>query len=242
MGSKARLAKELSPKINELIIKNKLDTYIEPFVGGANLIEHIKCKRKIGSDNNEYLIALWNALQDGWIPPGEISRELYNDIKDNKSKYTKEMVAVAGFCATYNAKWFGGYAGIVKTKINTYRNYYDESIRNLLKQASKLTEVEFLHSDYAYYSNFSNALIYCDPPYQGTTQYGSSQGFDYDGFWNWVRVMSQKNLVLISEYNAPDDFNCIFEKSLTTTLDKSSRKQDVEKLFIYKGKTYEMSV
>ena len=32
-------------------------------------------------------------------------------------------VGIAGFCATYNAKWFGGYAGIVQTKTGTVRNY-----------------------------------------------------------------------------------------------------------------------
>ena len=46
--------------------------------------------------------------------------------------------------------------------------------------------------------------------------------------------MSENNIVLISEYNAPCDFKCIFEKQLTTTLDKNSRKKDTEKLFIIK--------
>ena len=46
--------------------------------------------------------------------------------------------------------------------------------------------------------------------------------------------MSKNNIVLISEYNAPCDFKCKFEKQLTTTLDKNSRKKDTEKLFIIK--------
>ena len=44
--------------------------------------------------------------------------------------------------------------------------------------------------------------------------------------------MSKSNIVLVSEYNAPKDFTCIYEKQLTTTLDKNSRKLDTEKLFI----------
>ena len=44
--------------------------------------------------------------------------------------------------------------------------------------------------------------------------------------------MSKNNIVLISEYNSPNDFKCIWKKQLTTTLDKNSRKKDVEKLFI----------
>jgi DNA adenine methylase len=235
MGSKARLAKDLVPIMNEIIKKFEINIYIEPFVGGANMIQHVECKNKFGSDNNEYLIHLWKALQEGWIPPSELSKELYNDIKQNKDKYNKELVAVAGFCATYNAKWFGGYAGIVQTKINTQRNYYDEAVRNILKQVNQLKDVEFLNADYTYFSDYKNALIYCDPPYEGTTQYGTSKEFHYERFWDWNRNMSKNNIVLISEYNAPDDFVNIYEKELTTTLDKSSRKKDVEKLFIHKS-------
>ena len=62
MGSKARLSKDLAPIINKLIKKNCIDTYIEPFVGGANMIQHIECKNKIGSDINKYLIAMWHDL------------------------------------------------------------------------------------------------------------------------------------------------------------------------------------
>lgn len=235
MGSKARLSKDLAPIINKLIKKNNINIYIEPFVGGANMMEHIKCNHKIGSDINEYLIALWQDLQSGWSPPKTMSREMYNDIKNNKNEYGKSLVAIAGFCATYNAKWFGGYAGIVKTKINTYRDYYDEAIRNIQKQMLNLINVEFKCCDYMEYSDVINTLIYCDIPYQGTTQYGSNKDFDYDKFWNWVRKMSENNLILISEYNAPNDFECIFEKTLTTTLDKNSRKKDTEKLFIHKS-------
>ena len=163
MGSKARLSKDIAPIINQLIKKYNIETYLEPFVGGANVIEHIKCKNKIGSDNNEYLIDMWQSLQAGWKPPETMSKEMYEDIKNNKDEYGKSLVAIAGFCATYNAKWFGGYAGIVKTKIDTYRNYYDEAVRNILKQILNIMDVEFIHNDYTYYTNIKNSLIYCDP-------------------------------------------------------------------------------
>lgn len=234
MGSKSRISKDVAPIINKFIKDNHIRTYIEPFVGGCNMIEHILCDNKIGSDNNDYLISMWKDLQSGWQPPSKMSKEMYLNIKENKEEYKPALVAIAGFCATYNAKWFGGYAGIVKTKIGTYRDYYDESIRNILKQVPKIQNVEFRYGDYKQYSNVKNTLIYCDIPYQGTTQYGTSKNFNYDEFWEWSRNMSKNNIVLISEYNAPCDFKCIFEKQLTTTLDKNSRKKDTEKLFMIK--------
>ncbi|MEA1004931.1 DNA adenine methylase [Bacillus velezensis] len=240
MGSKSRLAKELSPIMNRIIEDKEIDVYIEPFVGGANMIEYICCETKIGSDNNEYLIQMWKMLQGGWTPPEEITEELYLDIKNNKNKFDKELVAVVGFCSTYNAKWFGGYAGVVTTKLGTKRHYYKEAIRNISKQINKLKDVEFLNADYTHFSAYENSLIYCDPPYQGTTQYGTSKEFHYERFWDWVREMSKKNIVLVSEYSAPEDFLCVFKKTLTTTLDNNSRKKGVEKLFIHKSSFYKI--
>lgn len=231
MGSKARLSKDIAPIINKIIQANNIKTYIEPFIGGSNMIEHIKCEIKIGIDNNEYLIAMWKALQQGWVPPEEMSFNTYKEIKNNKEKYPKELVAIAGFVATYNAKWFGGYAGIVNTKIGTIRNYYDEARRNILRQIPKLLDVKFIYDDYKNLKDVRNALIYCDPPYESTTKY--KDDFNHTEYWNWCRNIAKNNILLASEYNAPEDFTCIFTKELTTTLDKNSRKKDVEKLFIY---------
>lgn len=232
VGSKARLSKDVAPIINEIIKQKQIKTYIEPFVGGANMMDHIKCENRIGVDNNKYLISMWNALQRGWRPPSEITRKQYENIRDNKDSYSEELVAIAGFCSTYNAKWFGGYAGIVHTKTGKIRNYYDESIRNILKQMSRVQTVHFIHGCYTDIKDVRGALIYCDPPYQGRTGYVGT--LDYGEYWNWVRSVSKHNIVLCSEYHAPRDFIVIYEKVMITTLDKNSRKRDTEKLFIHK--------
>ncbi|MCW0484672.1 DNA adenine methylase [Gaoshiqia sediminis] len=62
MGSKNRIAKYILPIILENRTENQL--YIEPFVGGANMIDKVTGER-LGTDNNEYLIALLRALQTG---------------------------------------------------------------------------------------------------------------------------------------------------------------------------------
>ena len=56
MGSKNRIAKYLLP----IILKDRKEGqwYVEPFVGGANMIDKVDGNR-IGADNNEYLIAMW---------------------------------------------------------------------------------------------------------------------------------------------------------------------------------------
>lgn len=233
MGSKARIAKDIAPIINQIIKEKGIYEYIEPFVGGANMIQHVECPLRFGYDNNPYLVAFWKAIKRGWNPLQSVkmTKELYQKIKDNKDDYAPEMVGLAGFCATYNAKWFGGYAGVVKTKIGTFRNYYEEAVRNVLAQEEHLRGVEINVADYREII-VKNALIYCDPPYQGTTGY--KDDFDHQAYWEWVRKMSEHNIVLCSEYSAPPDFECVWEKQLTTTLDKASRSKATEKLFIHK--------
>lgn len=51
-----------------------------------------------------------------------------------------------------------------------------------------------------------NSVIYCDPPYNNTAQYVTGD-FDNNAFFEWCR--RQKELVVVSEYDAPDDFQCV---------------------------------
>lgn len=53
MGSKNRIAKQIVPIIQKQIDNNSVKVYIEPFVGGSNMIEHVKCEQKIGGEENE---------------------------------------------------------------------------------------------------------------------------------------------------------------------------------------------
>lgn len=41
--------------------------------------------------------------------------------------------------------------------------------------------------------------------------------------------------VFVSEYNAPDNWECVWSKEVTTGLDVTSTKKDVEKLFVLKN-------
>ena len=118
---------------------------------------------------------------------------------------------------------------ISKELYQVIKDYYDEAVRNVLKQAPAIRDVEF---DCRSYSDIQceGCLIYCDPPYEGTTKY--IDNFNHLQYWEWVRKASRKNIVICSEYHAPEDFSCIWEMETVTTLDKSSRNKAVERLFV----------
>ena len=239
VGSKNRLAKELTPIIQSYITDDTKG-YLEPFVGGANMIDKISCNNKFGCDIHEELIELLKYIQNtNNVLPTTITEEEYNKVRLNKDKYEKWYVGFVGFCATFGAKYFGGYARGFKEDKITPRDVPAESIRNIEKQRKNLQNIKFKCCSYDEINkNIKDFVIYCDPPYKGTLKYTTD--FDYDKFYKWCKEMSKNNIVLISEYWMPEEFECIWEKKTTVRIDSNKKSKDkkmerTEKLFIYRG-------
>lgn len=228
VGSKNRIAKYILP----IILANRKpgQVYVEPFLGGANLIDKVLGLR-LGCDINKYLIAMFQAIQKEWIPPETITEQEYSQIKNDKESYPQELVGFVGVGCSYSGKWFGGYAR-GNTNKGVPRNYCLESQRNLLKQAKDLKEIVFVNCNYHNLRIPSHSLIYCDPPYANTTKY--SGNFNHSEFWHWCRnKIKEGHVVFISEYAAPVDFKCVWEKEIISSLTKNTgSKRGIEKLFV----------
>ena len=226
MGSKRKISKHILP----IILDNRKDGqyYVEPFCGGCNSLDKVGSLR-IGADNNKYLIALLKKMQDGEIDFPFVGESEYKNIKDNKDQYPDWLLGYVGFQLSFGAKWFGGYrrdkAGV--------RDYENEAQQNLKAQQNLIIGVEFSCCDYWDLYIPRDSIVYCDPPYEGTTRY--KDDFDHRKFWDWVREKSMANAVFVSEYSAPPDFECLWSMDVKTLLDKSSVKTDTEKLFKMKG-------
>src|SRR5665811_413022 len=87
-------------------------------------------------------------------------------------------------------------------------NHQTESRNGVIKQLPKIKDVDFVHCSYQDLEIPPNSLIYCDPPYEGTTAY--KDGFNHVAFWQWCRDKANEgHIVFVSEYNAPKDFYCL---------------------------------
>ena len=103
MGSKNRIAKHILP----IMLKDRKDGqyWVEPFVGGANMIDKVAGNR-IGADVNESLIMCLKALSNGWFPPEFISRELYNECRSAYySGCTSAIIGYVGINGSYGGRW-----------------------------------------------------------------------------------------------------------------------------------------
>ena len=145
------------------------------------MIDKIKCKNRTGSDVHKELISLLSYVKfnSDKLPHG-ISKDEYIKVRDNKDDYPDWYVGLVGFCGSYNAKYFGGYAGQCETK-EGIRHYDQEAIRNLKNQSKNLQGIEFVHMSFLDYdpTKIRNRVVYCDIPYRDTTDYKTEQ-FPYD--------------------------------------------------------------
>jgi len=223
-GGKQKISKYIAEVINDI----PGNYYYEPFVGGGSVLEKVSKHTRIASDINKYLISMYNSLQNGWIPPKSVSEEEYNYIKNNK----EEDLALAGFVGfgcSFGGKFFGGYARDKRKK----EDFAFTASNSLINQLPKIKNVEFFCGNYLCFAPI-NYIIYCDPPYVGTTKY-SNESFDHELFWKTMRKWSKNNIVFISEYVAPNDFECVLE--IPTRTDMRNKNNNliprVEKLFKY---------
>lgn len=237
VGSKNKLSKELAPIIQSYI-KSDTKGYLEPFVGGANMIDKIQCSNKIGCDIHEELIELLKYAQEfSSLLPDKILEDTYNEVKNSKEKYEKWYLGLVGFCASFGAKYFGGYAR--DSRDDNSGKWSVGAIKNLKKQAPNLQGTKFIHKSFLDLpiNKINNYVIYCDIPYRGTTKY-KTETFPYEEFYEWIKQLSIHNTVLISEYNMPKEFKCIWQKEVKCQMDSNKISNDsdnirIEKLFTY---------
>lgn len=227
MGSKNRIAKDILP----IILKDRKQGqfYVEPFVGGANMIDKVDGNR-IGADNNKYLIALYVGLQNGLWFNDEISKDIYDKARtDFNNKINAHFSDFEiGFMASYNGRFFdGGYSGNYPK-----RDYIKESISNLLNQEQNLIGIKFSFCDYQDLTIPAGSILYLDKPYENTKQYSTSIKFNHSRFWDWCRKMKNAgHTVFVSEYYAPADFICVWEGKIKTCINSGNIKDATEKLF-----------
>lgn len=246
MGGKNKISKYIAEFIKNLVNKDMVDGYLEPFCGSLAITVHMTdYKKVIASDNHPDLIKLWKSVQQNkFRPPKTLTEDKWNKIKNYKSP--SALKAFVGFGCSFGGKFFGGYAQ--KYTNGKKEDFLKAATNSINKIKLKITDVKFYKKDYKKW-NPRNMLIYCDPPYMKinfpvnyritTKKYTE---FDNKEFWNVMRKWSKTNLVFISEQHAPADFISIWSKKKYRSISQSSKtrykslktkKYAMEHLFVH---------
>ena len=209
--------------------------FVDAFCGSCTISENVpKDHRRIANDAHRWLIAMWERLTTtDWKPPTTIDKELYDKVRSSwradDGKYDDATIGYIGWMASRSGRWFdAGYSGHDVRG----RDYIAENIRNISKQIENLKGVEWRSGSYADLVIPEKSLIYCDPPYKGTSNYSVSRDFDYDAFYNWCRTKSaQGHTLFVSEYSMPSDFTEVWNKTIKTTINPTATFTVTERLY-----------
>lgn len=226
VGGKVRQSKMIATEISCLRVDRQ--RYVEPFVGGASVLAAVApmFNDVEASDIVPDLPLFWAAVRDGWVPPVSLTQEEYESLRHSDPS---PLRCWAGFAASYNGKWWGGYGPTASG-----RDYLAESLRSTLKKAKGLSGVEFLCRKYTEADVDANTVVYADPPYKGTLEYGAATQFDHEEFWCTMECWSLAGaLVLVSEYTAPVGWSMVNASPRVETMNHSgpSSGQRIEGLF-----------
>lgn len=224
VGGKFRLAKHVERLI--LQARGSQTAYVEPFLGGAatfsRLAPHFATAR--GFDVVEDLILMWEAVRDGWVPPSEVSEDEYRALRNADPSALRGFV---GFGCSFGGKWFGGYGRkrIAGGKPATEPTLAPGAARSVMRQAAGIRHAEFGVADYRDVLIAGSDVVYCDPPYAGTTGYTGTPPFSTDEFWHTAaRWASLGATVLVSEHSAPSPWVRVWERPMPNYLRGDSQK------------------
>jgi DNA adenine methylase len=178
-------------------------TYVEPFVGGGNTLERVVKTRKfirvIANDIHPDLMRMWFALsREGWIPPAYVDKKEHERLKN--SGVSSALRGYVGFCCSYRGAFFAGHQDKMWGEGKGGQRIERQ---NIIRTAQVFRDVEFQNTDYAELCIPPGSIVYCDPPYLGTTGYSSGE-FDHKRFWNTMdKWVDGGAIVLVSEYDGP---------------------------------------
>ena len=107
-----------------------------------------------------------------------------------------------------------------------------------LERLQQLDKVKATNKSYHDFSEVSGAILYLDPPYEGSNQKGYTNSFDSQEFYDWAFEIAKTNIVIISSYSISDErFEAVysFDKARSTLQGGENIKAKNEKLFMVKN-------
>ena len=224
LGGKSAIAKSIVNRMNVSYRR-----VWEPFCGGCSVsleLSKLDPELLLCSDYCQPLINMYQNLQNGWRAPTKMTEKEW--LRAVSLPDANPLKAFARFGCTFGGDWSGGFVG-------------NANCPEAVTQSSRFLTKLALHEITFQCINFLSgvipdgiSVIYCDPPYQNTAKYNSVASFDHNRFWDTCRAWVSCGVdVYVSEYTAPDDFECIWANlrpSMLANVNNVSNNR-MEKLF-----------
>lgn len=183
-------------------------------------------ENKTTDDFLKLLVKSFGNQKKGYLYSKEISDLKYNLAKEIIEKHD----VFSGYKQTETYK---------RSIVKLLRLQQLEQLQQLqrLQQLQKVNKIKATNKSYHTFSDVSGAILYLDPPYEGTTQYGYINSFNSQEFYDWAFEIAKTNIVIISSYSISDErFEVVysFDKA-RSNIQSGTRNDKCEKLFMVKN-------
>ena len=192
--------------------------------------EFFEIKDKENKTTDDFLKLLVNSFGN------DKKSYLYSkETSDLKYNLSKEIIE--------NHDVFNGYKQTETYKKATYnaKQANDKRFQQLerlgqLEQLQQLNKIKATNKSYHDFSKVSGAILYLDPPYEGSSQKGYINSFDSQEFYDWAFEMAKNNIVIISSYSISGErFESVYSFGKAHGTLQGGRNDKCEKLFMVKN-------
>ena len=207
--------------------------------------EFTEIKDKENKTTDDFLKLLVNSFGNdkrSYLYSKEISDLKYNLAKEIIEKHDvfsgyKQTETYKKVTSGLDWNWFNAKLEKNKTLQQLQQLVQLQQLQQL-ERLQQLDELKATNKSYQEFSKVSGAILYLDPPYEGSCQKSYINSFDSQEFYNWAFEMSKSNIVIISSYSISDErFEVVysFDKARSCLQGGTSNKRKNEKLFMVKN-------
>lgn len=184
------------------------------------------------------LVACFQAVKDGWDPPRVLSREARALIKARCTPASDDPLAAFAliFCS-YGGKWGAGYlpddnrwSGLESEGASV--SAAAKARRDLLSLRPMLLETELRCGDYEAWWPENDALVYVDPPFEGTEPYPEVAPFDSPRMRRVLAGRSRRQAVFVSEDHMTPDWREVLAIPIPSP---GLSKDKVSRVWVHRG-------
>jgi DNA adenine methylase len=140
-----------------------------------------------------------------------------------------KLTALAAFGASFGGRKWGGFA---RPDLRWRQSCeFGRAVRSWRRKFDAMSSAGLVTSECLPYWRVdppAGSVVYCDPPYTGTTGYNSGE-FDHGRFHAWCEAQTVP--VFVSEFTAPAHWRVVFEKDQTRSIRSGYGSKMPEKLF-----------
>ena len=203
--------------------------------------EFFEIKEKENKTTDDFLKLLVNSFGNnkiGYLYSKETSDLKYNlakEIIENHDVFDGYKQTETYKKVTSGLEWDWFNAKPEKNKTSEQLQQLQQLER--LQQLEQLDEVKATNKSYHDFSEVSGAILYLDPPYEGTSQDSYINSFDSQEFYDWAFEIAKTNIVIISSYSISDErFEVVYSfDEARSTFQGRTRNDKCEKLFMVKN-------